>query len=45
MTQAHIHFGQQGASAAIVAFLCSNLPNPPAGTRGLPGPAGDQGRP
>jgi hypothetical protein len=36
VTQAHIHFGQRGVAGAIVAFLCSNLPNPPAGTPACP---------
>lgn len=36
VTQAHIHFGQRAVNGAIVAFLCSNLPNPPAGTPACP---------
>jgi hypothetical protein len=36
VTQAHIHFGQRGVAGAISAFLCSNLPNPPAGTQACP---------
>jgi hypothetical protein len=36
--QAHIHFAQRAVNGAIVAFLCSNLPNPPANTPGCPGP-------
>jgi hypothetical protein len=34
--QAHIHFGQESVNGGIVAFLCSNLPNPPAGTQTCP---------
>ena len=36
VTQAHIHFAQKGVNGAIVVFLCSNLPNPPAGTQACP---------
>lgn len=36
VTQAHIHFEQQTNNGSIVAFLCSNLPNPPAGTQACP---------
>jgi CHRD domain len=36
--QAHIHFGQRAVNGAVVAFLCSNLMNPPAGTPACPGP-------
>jgi hypothetical protein len=36
VTQAHIHIGQRAVNGAIVAFLCSNLPNPPAGTPACP---------
>jgi CHRD domain len=36
VTQAHIHFGQQGVNGGIMAFLCSNLPNSPAGTQPCP---------
>jgi len=36
VTQAHIHIGQRAVNGAIVAFLCSNLPNPPAGTPPCP---------
>ena len=40
VTQAHIHFGQRSVNGGISAFLCSNLPNPPAGTQACPqGPA------
>jgi len=34
--QAHIHFGQLGVNGGIVAFLCSNLGNAPAGTPACP---------
>jgi hypothetical protein len=38
--QAHIHFGQKSVNGGIVAFLCSNLPNPPEGRPACPpGPA------
>src|SRR5215207_10727457 len=30
VTQAHIHFGGKAQSGGVSAFLCSNLPNPPA---------------
>ncbi len=36
VTQAHIHFGGTAQSGGIVVFLCSNLPNPPAGTQACP---------
>jgi hypothetical protein len=36
ITQAHIHLGQAGVNGAIALFLCSNLPNPPAGTQACP---------
>jgi hypothetical protein len=40
VTQAHIHFGQKSVNGGISAFLCSNLPNPPAATQACPpGPA------
>jgi hypothetical protein len=38
--QAHIHIGQRGVNGAIVAFLCSNLANPPAGTPACPAAPG-----
>jgi hypothetical protein len=38
--QAHIHIGQRAVNGKIVAFLCSNLPNPPAGTPACPAPSG-----
>ena len=34
--QAHIHFGKRGVNGGVSAFLCSNLPNPPAGTPACP---------
>jgi hypothetical protein len=36
VTQAHIHVGQRFVAAGIAVFLCSNLPNPPAGTQACP---------
>lgn len=36
VTQAHIHFGKPGVAGGVIAFLCSNLPNPPAGTQACP---------
>lgn len=39
-TQAHIHFGQKSVNGGIVAFLCSNLGNGPAGTQACPLRAG-----
>ena len=36
VTQAHIHFAQRAVNGAVVAFLCSNLPNPPANTPTCP---------
>jgi hypothetical protein len=36
VTQARIHFGQWGVNGGISVFLCSNLPDPPAGTRSCP---------
>ena len=41
ITQAHIHFGNDSDAGGISAFLCSNLPNPPAGTQACP--AGSEG--
>jgi CHRD domain len=38
--QAHIHLGARAFNGGISAFLCSNLPNPPAGTPACPTPAG-----
>jgi hypothetical protein len=34
--QAHIHFEQKSNAGPITVFLCSNLPNPPAGTQACP---------
>jgi hypothetical protein len=31
--QAHIHFGKVHVAGGIIAFLCSNLANPPPGTQ------------
>jgi hypothetical protein len=36
VTQAHIHFENATNNEPVVAFLCSNLPNPPAGTPACP---------
>jgi CHRD domain len=36
VTQAHIHFGRKAINGGIVAFLCSNLGNGPAGTQACP---------
>ena len=36
--QSHIHFAQSGVNGPISVFLCSNLPNPPAGTQACPAP-------
>ena len=36
VTQAHVHFGQKDVNGGISFFLCSNLPNPPAGTQPCP---------
>ena len=36
VTQAHIHFGQEGVNGGIIVFLCSNLGNGPAGTQACP---------
>jgi hypothetical protein len=38
VTQAHVHFGQMSVNGGISFFLCSNLPNPPAGTQACPVP-------
>jgi hypothetical protein len=38
VTQAHIHFGQFSVNGGIVAFLCTNLNNGPAGTQTCPAP-------
>lgn len=34
--QAHVHFGQRAVNGGVSAFLCSNLPNPPAGVQACP---------
>lgn len=40
VSQAHIHLGARHQSGGIIAFLCSNLANGPAGTQACPpGPA------
>ena len=36
VTQAHIHFENATNNGPVVAFLCSNLPSPPAGTPACP---------
>ena len=38
--QAHIHVAQTGVNGGVSAFLCSNLPSPPAGTPACPVTAG-----
>jgi hypothetical protein len=40
VSQAHIHFAQEGVNGGIVVFLCSNLSNGPAGTKTCPAPNG-----
>ena len=40
VTQAHIHFGKRHVGGGIVAFLCTNLGNGPAGTPACPVPNG-----
>jgi hypothetical protein len=40
VTQAHIHFENATNNGPVVAFLCSNLPSPPAGTPACPTPDG-----
>ena len=39
VTQSHIHFGQKSVNGGIAVSLCSNLPDPPAGTATCPSPA------
>src|SRR5262245_29246350 len=34
--QAHIHLGRPSQSGGVIAFLCSNLGNGPAGTQACP---------
>jgi hypothetical protein len=36
LTQAHIHFGKIHVPGGIIAFLCTNLSNGPAGTQSCP---------
>ena len=36
VTQAHIHLGQRDVNGGVSAFLCSNLPDAPAGTPACP---------
>jgi len=36
--QAHVHFGQRAVNGGVSAFLCSNLPDAPAGTQPCPAP-------
>ena len=36
VTQAHIHFGRAHTAGSVLAFLCTNLDNGPAGTPGCP---------
>ena len=40
VTQAHIHFGKRHVGGGIIAFLCTNLGNGPAGTPACPLPGG-----
>ncbi len=37
-TQAHIHLGQRGVAAGVIAFLCDNTGGGPAGTQPCPNP-------
>ena len=37
-TQAHIHLGQRGVAAGVIAFLCDNTGGGPAGTQPCPTP-------
>jgi len=39
-TQAHIHLGQRGVAAGVIAFLCDNTGAGPAGTKPCPNPSG-----
>jgi hypothetical protein len=41
VSQAHIHFAQEGVNGGIVIFLCSNLSNGPTGTKTCPQPNGN----
>lgn len=36
VTQAHIHFGKKYTAGGVIAFLCSNLSDPPGGTPACP---------
>ncbi|RJF92637.1 CHRD domain-containing protein [Noviherbaspirillum saxi] len=36
VSQAHIHFGKHHVNGGVIAFLCSNLANPPTGTPACP---------
>jgi hypothetical protein len=40
VTQAHIHFGKVHVAGGIIAFLCSNLANPPPATQPCPANGG-----
>ena len=40
VTQAHIHLGARAVNGGIIAFLCSNLGNGPAGTPECPAESG-----
>lgn len=41
--QAHLHLGTEGVNGDIIAFLCSNLPNPPADVPACPEMEGEVG--
>lgn len=43
LTQSHIHIGATKISGGVSIFLCSNLPNPPAGTPACPDDATHSG--
>jgi CHRD domain len=43
ITQSHIHFENETNNGPIVAFLCTNLGNGPAGTQACPGPNATSG--
>src|ERR1700747_3034230 len=40
VTQSHIHFGERSLAGSIFVFLCTNLPNGPAGTPACPAGGG-----
>lgn len=40
VTQSHIHFGKVHVPGGVIAFLCSNLGNGPAGTQACPANGG-----